>query len=62
MNTRIAGIPCTVKVELCRDDGDGVELVYAICDRHGYPADWLELKATDKDIQRIEQETIDDYL
>lgn len=68
--TRIAGIPCIARVTyFSRQNGSYsrhavsdmdyygyTECEFQICDRRGRPAPWLERKATDKDLSRIEQE------
>ena len=67
MHTRVSGIPCVIKVthyskgypsrvnkevDFCYE-GEDDEIEYAICDRNGRPAPWLEAKATQKDHDRI---------
>lgn len=72
IETRIAGIPCVINVTQASytkpdystwasdlDYYGGWELCWEICDRRGRPAPWLERKATDHDINRIEQEIME---
>jgi hypothetical protein len=73
METRIAGIPCKVRVDSCviqkgsysynaPSDWDYYgyqEIEFTVCDRRGREAPWLSRKMTDKDIARIEQEIIE---
>lgn len=72
LQTKIAGIPCQVKVLQCttvspdystRDsdiDYYGYsEIDYEVCDRRGRRADWLARKMTKADEARIEQEIVD---
>lgn len=75
IETRIAGIPCTINVThfsqvkgsysySAPSDLDYygyTECEFEICDRRGRPAPWLERKATDADLRRIEQEIIESY-
>lgn len=69
IETRIAGIPCIVKLDSmfvqkplgpsCDSDMDCygyAEIEFTVCDRRGRPAPWLERKMTDKDQSRIENE------
>lgn len=70
--SKIQGIPCGIKVEYFRQSagsynpnaasdvdyfGD-VEVDYIILDRKGYPAPWLEAKATEADEDRLIEEVI----
>lgn len=68
METRIAGIPCKVRVTHCfvqkplgtRCDSDldcygYTDIEFAVLDRKGYPAPWLEKKMSDDDRVRIEE-------
>ena len=67
IETRIAGIPCIVKLDSmfvqkpmgpnCDSDWDCygyTEIEFTVCDRRGRPAPWLELKMSDKDRSLIE--------
>ena len=67
LSTKIAGIPCIVKLghvtvqkplgPNCDSDWDCygyTEIEFTVCDRRGRPAPWLELKMSDKDRSRIE--------
>jgi hypothetical protein len=68
METRIAGIPCTVRIDyVCvtppdpRGDSDWdyygyTEFDYTVCDRRGRPAPWLTKKMTRADTARIHDE------
>lgn len=69
IETRISGIPCIVKLDSitiqkplgpnCDSDWDCygyTEIEFTVCDRLGRPAPWLELKMSDKDQSRIENE------
>lgn len=69
MEARIAGIPCTVRVDsyVCRApdrnswasdwDYEGyTEMDYTICDQRGRPAPWLERKMTPADTAGLEAE------
>jgi hypothetical protein len=68
METRIAGIPCTVRIDyVCvtppdpRGDSDWdyygyTEFDYTVCDRRGRPAPWLTKKMTSADTARIHDE------
>jgi len=69
MKTRIAGIPCEIEVlhwfkqkplgRNCDSDWDAVgytECEFAVLDRRGRPAPWLEAKVTDEDRARIIEE------
>jgi hypothetical protein len=72
METRIAGIPCTVdytirgkykpaKIDADPDscyEADYPEIEFTVCDRRGRPALWLANKLIDSDIQRIESEIL----
>ena len=72
METRIAGIPCTVeytvrgkykpaKVNAPPEDcyeAEYPDIEFTVCDRNGHPAAWLEAKMTDEDRQRIEAEIL----
>ena len=68
MLTRIARIPCEVRVKRISEqkpsgldpdadlDYDGQTTVeFEVFDLKGYPADWLSKKMTDADILRIER-------
>lgn len=68
METRIAGIPCKVRVTHCfvqkplgpRCDSDldcygYTDIEFDVLDRKGYPAPWLEKKMSDDDRVRIEE-------
>lgn len=73
LNTRVAGIPCKVRVtELvraepgCRSghpdnwtEDEPAEVDFEILDRRGRPAPWLERKASDGDISRITSEILE---
>ena len=73
IETRIAGIPCTINVTHFSQvrgsfsynapsdlDYYGYEEIeFDICDRNGRPAPWLERKATDEDLKRIEREIME---
>jgi hypothetical protein len=74
MQTRIAGIPCTVDYtirgkykpakidappEFCYE-AEYPDVEFTVCDRNGRPAPWLERKMTDEDRQRIEVEILED--
>lgn len=75
IESRIAGIPCLIDVESYEpiipgrrwghiDDwepDEGGELVYTICDRRGREAPWLQRKASQQDINGIEQLIIKEY-
>ena len=69
IKTRISGIPCIVTLDRmfvqkplgpnCDSDWDCygyTEIKFTVCDRRGRPAPWLELKMSDKDRSRIENE------
>ena len=68
MDTKIAGIPCTVRIDYVRvtppdprGDSDWdyygyTEFDYTVCDRRGRPAPWLEKKMTRADEARIHDE------
>ena len=68
MDTKIAGIPCTVRVDYAsvtppdpRGDSDWdyygyTQFDYTVCDRRGRPAPWLEKKMTRADQARIHDE------
>ena len=73
METRIAGVPCTVNYtvqgkyvpakihappEFCHE-AEYPEVEFTVCDRNGRPAPWLERKMTDTDRQRIESEILE---
>lgn len=71
IETRIAGIPCIVKIDslfvqkpmgpTADSDWDCygyTDLEYTVCDRRGRPAPWLERKMTEKDEARIEGELL----
>lgn len=76
METQIAGIPCQVDVDTLLivppwkgsaqtapsdlDYYGYTEIEYTVYDRKGYKAAWLENKMTQEDIERIEQEIIED--
>ena len=70
MKTRIAGIPCKVRVihftprvpaqltglpENCYPE-EGGEIEFTVLDRKGYRAPWIEKKLTKDDVERIERE------
>jgi hypothetical protein len=71
-DSRIAGIPCTIRVthmfvqpphrgspHTCDSDMDFygyTECEFDVLDRKGYPADWLAKKMTDEDERRITRE------
>lgn len=67
-DTTVAGIPCGIVITHClvvdgdmsadnRDEFYGWrELDFEFVDRRGYPAKWLERKATKADYERIEDE------
>lgn len=73
MDSRIAGIPCQVRVDhVCVTKGSfspraetpeeyyGVrEVDFTVCDRRGRPATWLEAKMTDAEKRRIEDEILE---
>lgn len=73
MESRIAGIPCQVRVghvyvtkgnfSPCAETPEeyyGVrEVEFDVCDRHGRPAPWLSKKMTDDDRSRIETEILE---
>lgn len=70
LETRVAGIPCQVRVTYYQpyDPGvwwghpdqrtpeEGPDLEVELYDRKGYRARWLEQKLTDRDIERLRQE------
>ena len=68
METRIAGIPCTVRIDYVsvtppdpRGDSDWdyygyAQFDYTVCDRRGRPAPWLSKKMTRADDARIHDE------
>lgn len=68
METQIAGIPCTIRVDYVsvtppdsRADSDWdyegyTEFDYTVCDRRGRPAPWLAKKLTSDDEARIQDE------
>lgn len=68
MDTRIAGIPCTIRVAYAsvtppnsRADSDWdyygyTDFDYEVCDRRGRPAPWLAKKMTPADEARIMDE------
>lgn len=71
VDTRICGIPCTVRVlsaEYTKPDSNcwssdwdyygGWELDWEVCDRRGRPAPWLARKMTDADTGRLEKELV----
>lgn len=69
IEARVAGIPCTVRVDTCTivgpwkgpassapsaDDYYGYEEIeFTVCDRRGRPAPWLEKKMSRKDEDEI---------
>ena len=72
LETRIAGIPATVRIDCARytrpdpytwaSDWDyygGWTIDFTVCDSRGRPAPWLERKLTAADRNRIEQEIIE---
>lgn len=73
IETRISGIPCLVEADVygsrgsysynAASDWDYYGYVevgeLTIMDRRGRPAPWLEVKLTDKEIERIECELIE---
>ncbi len=71
IETRIAGIPCVVRVDYASytkpdpsnwvSDWDfygGWDLNWEVCDRRGRPAPWLEKKLDKYECKRIEEELI----
>jgi hypothetical protein len=68
METRIAGIPCMIKVGYFNvvkgdsradnpDDYRGyTDFEFTVCDRRGRPAPWLEKKMTSKDEADIQEQ------
>lgn len=71
MNTRVAGIPCSVEVTAfspyrCNRRGhidhwlpdELPEIEFMILDRRGHPAPWLERKLSPADRRRLEGELI----
>lgn len=75
METRIAGIPCTVQIDHCHvtqgtysrqaetpEEYYGArEIEFTVCDRRGRPAPWLERKLTPDDTARIETEILESF-
>ena len=75
IESRIAGIPCIIRVDTCivvppfrdsphncdsSDDYYGYrDVEFTVLDRKGYKAAWLERKMTVADKNRIEQEILD---
>jgi hypothetical protein len=73
IETRVAGIPCTARVDYVNvvkgsysynaasdHDYHGYsEIDWELCDRRGRPAPWLAKKLTDADIGRIENEILE---
>lgn len=73
METKVAGIPCQVRVGYVHvtkgnfspraetpDEYSGVrEIEFDVCDRRGRPAPWLANKLTDEDRERIETEILE---
>jgi hypothetical protein len=73
MDTKIAGIPCQVRVGYVHvtkgnfspqaetpDEYFGVrEIEFTVCDRRGREAPWLANKLTEEDRQRIEDEILE---
>jgi hypothetical protein len=73
METRIAGIPCTIDYTVygkyvpakTNADPDSCyeaeypEIEFTVCDRRGRPALWLACKLSDDDIRRIESEILE---
>ena len=69
-DTKVQGIPCTVRVDyVCvvkgsysyhaasdHDYSGYTDFEYTICDRRGRPAPWLERKATKADHDHIYEE------
>ena len=71
MDTRIAGIPCKIRIDAYEKFRPGFytgpwgdcfpeegELVFTVCDRKGRPAPWLERKMTREDEDRIVSEIL----
>lgn len=69
METRIAGIPCMIRIDhfrcrapdrnswASREDYEGyTEMDYTVCDQRGRPAPWLERKMTPAMIAGVESE------
>jgi len=69
LETRIQGIPCRIvvtgfagpvrsnpNVDPLDDPHDCGEFTFAVYDRRGYPAAWLERMMTGDDVDRIYQE------
>lgn len=68
MNTKIAGIPCVIRVEYAnvvqpnrwadndQDYRGYTDFEYEVCDRRGRPAPWLAKKLTSDDEARIMDE------
>jgi hypothetical protein len=75
METRIAGIPCQIRVDYFYiSEGSyspraetpdeyygGQEIEFTVLDRKGYKASWLARKMTDEDTARIQNEIIKYY-
>ena len=73
METRVAGIPCTARIDHVNvvkgsysynaasdHDYHGYsEVVWELCDRRGRPAPWLDKKLTNADAARIENEILE---
>jgi len=72
IETRIAGIPCLIRVDSCRyfkplpaltapsteDCQGGAEVEFTVCDRRGRPAPWLEDKMVDREREKIEGDIV----
>jgi hypothetical protein len=73
METRVAGIPCTARIDYVNvvkgsynyhaasdHDYHGYsEIDWELCDRRGRPAPWLAKKLTADDVARIENEILE---
>ena len=66
IRTKIAGIPCQIKVtsfvKEVTDRGTNYDIEFAVYDGRGYKAAWLERKLTDSERERIEKEIIQFHL
>lgn len=77
MNWRIAGIPCTIRLDnvhgkyrQARIYGDPdscypaeyPEIEFTVCDRKGYPAPWLEKKMSMAEGMEIESLLMKDFV
>jgi hypothetical protein len=56
VETRIAGIPCIVRVLTWEYDPPCCTLEYDVLDRRGKPASWLDRKITGKDEDQIQDD------